>query len=180
MEYGDYQYYGILYMSFMLLSLSVFIENRLCYKCLWRSMNFRVLSIMYYKKGRKLSCYSCYNVYIGLNSQFFFSWCRTPDGMMGERSQEASLSDLRIRSRPGEDEANMIKGFGKILRSVCKILIFSKLTILLAILQSRPISITNFVLPRRSQHFSNHQESNRIADTWIICARQSEKHPKWS
>ena len=41
-----------------------------------------------------------------------------------------SLSDLRVRSRPG---AKMIKGLDKILWSVCKNLIFSKLTILLMI-----------------------------------------------
>jgi hypothetical protein len=42
-----------------------------------------------------------------------------------------SLSDFRVRARPGKDEARMIKRLGKILWSVCKILIFSKLTILL-------------------------------------------------
>ena len=65
-----------------------------------------------------------------------------------------SLSDFRVRSRPGDKEEKMIKGLSKILWSVRKISIFSKLTILLAI-QSRSFSITNFVLPRRSQHLSN-------------------------
>ena len=80
-----------------------------------------------------------------------------------------TLSDFRVRSRPGEAAAKMIKGLGKILWSVCKILVFSKLTILLAI-QSRSFSITNSVLPRRF-HFSNHKKSNQIADSWIIYPR---------
>ena len=33
-------------------------------------------------------------------------------------------------------------------------------------------------LATTSQHFSNHQESNRIADTWIIYPLRREKHPK--
>ena len=37
-----------------------------------------------------------------------------------------SLSDFRVRSRPGEVEAEMIRGLGEILWSVCKILICSK------------------------------------------------------
>jgi hypothetical protein len=41
-----------------------------------------------------------------------------------------SLSDFRVRSHP--NEAQMMKGLSKILWSVCKILIFSKLMILLA------------------------------------------------
>ena len=36
-----------------------------------------------------------------------------------------SLSDFRVRSRPGEVEAKMIKALGKILRSVGRISIFS-------------------------------------------------------
>ena len=44
-----------------------------------------------------------------------------------------SLSDFRVRSPPGAVEAKMIKDLGDILWSVCKILIFSKLMILLAI-----------------------------------------------
>ena len=43
-----------------------------------------------------------------------------------------TLSDFRIRSPPINVEVQMIKGLGEILWSVCKILIFSKLTILLA------------------------------------------------
>ena len=64
-----------------------------------------------------------------------------------------SLSDIRVRSLPGASE---IIGLDKILWSVCNILIFSKLTILLAI-KSRSFSITNLLLPRRrSRHLSNH------------------------
>ena len=37
-----------------------------------------------------------------------------------------SLSDFRIRSWPGEVQVEMMKGLGKILWLVCKILIFSK------------------------------------------------------
>ena len=37
-------------------------------KCLSLSMDFWPLSILYYKKGRKVSCYSCYDVYIQLFS----------------------------------------------------------------------------------------------------------------
>ena len=69
-----------------------------------------------------------------------------------------SLSDFRVKSRCGAScpGAKMIERLGKIFWSVCKILIFSKLTILMAI-KSRSFSITNFLLPRRgSQHFSNH------------------------
>ena len=40
-----------------------------------------------------------------------------------------SLSDFRVRSGPDEDTAEMIKGLSKILWSVYKILVFSKLTI---------------------------------------------------
>ena len=53
---------------FLTLNLSVFIENWVSYKCLSLSLVFRPLSISYYKKGRKLSCYSCYDVYIQLFS----------------------------------------------------------------------------------------------------------------
>ena len=57
-----------------------------------------------------------------------------------------SLSDFRVRLPLGAVE---MVNLGKILWSVCKILIFSKkLMILLAILQSRSFSITNFLLPR--------------------------------
>ena len=58
---------------FLTFNLSVFIENWVSYKCLSLSMDFQPLSILYYKKGRKLACYSCYDVYIQLFSQFFFS-----------------------------------------------------------------------------------------------------------
>ena len=64
-----------------------------------------------------------------------------------------SLSDFRVRSRPG-GEVEM-KGLGKILWLVCKILIFSKLTIQLAT-QWRSSSIKNSLLPRCSQHSPNH------------------------
>ena len=50
------------------LTLSVFMENWVFYKCLSLSMDFWPLSFLYYKKGRKLSCYSCYDVYIQLFS----------------------------------------------------------------------------------------------------------------
>src|SRR6266446_3149322 len=60
---------------FRTLNLSVFIESTVCYKCLSWSMDFRALSIMYYTKGRKLSCYTCYGDYILLNSYMFFSRC---------------------------------------------------------------------------------------------------------
>ena len=89
-----------------------------------------------------------------------------------------SLSDFRVRSPPFMG-LKMLKDLGKILWSVRKILIFSKLMILLAI-KSRSFSITNSVLPGLSRHFSNSQESNRIADTWIISPWQSEKHSKKS
>ena len=64
-----------------------------------------------------------------------------------------SLSDFRVLS-PFEDfqSAQMMKSLVKILWSVSKNLIFSKLTILLA-KQSRSFSITNYSLPRSSQHF---------------------------
>ena len=64
-----------------------------------------------------------------------------------------SLSDFRVRSRLGKEAQT--KGLSKILWSVCKILTFSKLTTLLA-KQWRSFSITNSLLPRLSQHFSNH------------------------
>ena len=65
-----------------------------------------------------------------------------------------SLSDFRVRSRPG---AKMIRGLDKILWSVCNILISSKLTTPnLLTIQSRSFSITKSVLPRRFQHFSDH------------------------
>ena len=38
-------------------------------------MDFWALSIVYYTKGRKLSCYTCYGGYIVLNSYMFFSRC---------------------------------------------------------------------------------------------------------
>ena len=66
-----------------------------------------------------------------------------------------SLSDLRIKSRHGAKET---KRLGKTLWSVRKILIFSKLTILLGI-QSRSFSIKNVLLPRVQRpfrNFSNH------------------------
>ena len=44
-----------------------------------------------------------------------------------------SLYDFRVRSHLGKAETQMMKGLGKIVWSVCEILIFSKLTILLAI-----------------------------------------------
>ena len=69
-----------------------------------------------------------------------------------------SLSDFRVISclSPfSEVEAQMIQSLGKILWSVCRILIFTKLTILLA-KQSESLSIANFLLPwpsQESQHF---------------------------
>ena len=53
---------------FLTLNLSVFIENWVSYKCLSLSIDFQPLSISYYKKGRKLLCYLCYDVYIQLFS----------------------------------------------------------------------------------------------------------------
>ena len=70
-----------------------------------------------------------------------------------------SLSDFRVRFCPDEATAKMIKDLGKILWSVfVKVLIISKLTIsgILLAIQSRSFSTANFVLPRRSRHFSNH------------------------
>ena len=71
----SYRVYLVLLRSmdvFCTLNLSVFKENWLFYKCLSLSMDFQPLSVLYYKQGRKLSCYLCYDVYIGLFSQFFF------------------------------------------------------------------------------------------------------------
>ena len=68
-----------------------------------------------------------------------------------------SLFDLRVGAPLGDLRAvtaEMIKSLGKILWSVCKIMIFFKLTILLTI-QSRSFSITIFLLPLRSRHISN-------------------------
>ena len=57
---------------FYTLNLSIFIECAGCYKCLSWSMDFWALSTVYYTKGRKLSCYTCYGGYIVLNSYMFF------------------------------------------------------------------------------------------------------------
>ena len=70
-----------------------------------------------------------------------------------------TLSDFRVRSRPGEVEAEMIRGLGKIIWLVCRLLIFSKSKLTnnpAGRIQSRSFSITNSLLPRRFRRFSDH------------------------
>jgi hypothetical protein len=80
---------------------------------------------------------------------------RVTDYLSKSLNNMHSLSDLRILRSHGN--GLRMKKLDKILRSVYEILIFSKLTILLAI-QSRSFSITNSLLSesRLIQHFSNH------------------------